>query len=130
MPSCDSCGLCVDSCPTGCIGSERFLIHAENCLTNMNEYEEDFPAWVDNSWHYSVIGCMKCQLICPQNNEHIKIDEVEEAFTEEKISLILSKAAVHTLPQSLVETLNRFELMDLYKDNMLSRNLEILINRP
>jgi epoxyqueuosine reductase len=129
MTSCSSCNLCMDSCPTGCIDKERFLIHAENCLTNMNEYEEEFPEWVDSRWHNALVGCMECQLVCPQNKEHIKIVDVLNAFTEDEISNILKNVPIYLLQESTIETLQRYGLLELYKDNILSRNLRVLLNK-
>jgi epoxyqueuosine reductase len=129
MSSCDSCELCLNICPTGCIDEDRFLIHAENCLTNMNEYEEDFPEWVDSKWHNSLVGCMECQMVCPQNKEHIKIVEVLNAFTEEEITHILKNVPIYLLQENTIETLQKYGLLDLYKDNILSRNLRVLLNK-
>jgi epoxyqueuosine reductase len=129
MPSCNSCDLCINICPTGCIDKDRFLIHAENCLTNMNEYEEDFPEWVDSKWHNSLIGCMECQMVCPHNKDHIKIVDVLNAFTEEEISYILKNVPIYLLQENTIETLRKYGLLDLYKDNILSRNLRVLLNK-
>jgi epoxyqueuosine reductase len=129
MPNCSSCNLCVNICPTGCIYKGRFLLHAEDCLTNMNENEEDFPEWVDNKWHNSLVGCMECQMVCPQNKDHIKIVEVLNAFTEEDISAILKNVPIYLLQENTIETLRKYELLELYKDNVLSRNLRVLLNK-
>ena len=129
MLSCNSCNLCVDNCPTGCIDKDRFLIHAENCLTNLNEYEEGFPEWVDSKWHNSLIGCMECQMVCPQNKDHIKIIDVLNAFTEDEISQILRNVPIYLLQENTIETLQKYGLLEIYKDNILSRNLRVLLNK-
>lgn len=129
MPSCSTCRLCADKCPTGCIDNERFLIHAENCLTNLNEYERDFPEWVDTNWHNSIIGCMECQLICPQNKKHIRITSIDNAFTEDEVELIIKNIPLKDLPENAAAVLRRFSLDEYYNDNVLSRNLKVLINK-
>lgn len=129
MDSCETCHICEAICPTGCIDKERFLIHAEKCLTNLNEYRGDFPEWVDNKWHNSLIGCMECQRLCPQNLEHIKVIQLEDPFEEEEIAAILAKTDINMLSEKTIKTLKELNLLDYYKDNVLSRNLEILLNK-
>ena len=43
IKDCKNCSLCRESCPTGSITDDRFLIHAENCLGSLNENDPDFP---------------------------------------------------------------------------------------
>jgi epoxyqueuosine reductase len=68
MKRCDSCNLCRSACPTGAISTDRFLLHAEKCLTFHNEKEASipFPAWIKLEWHNCIIGCMRCQAACPE----------------------------------------------------------------
>jgi epoxyqueuosine reductase len=33
MATCERCQACLRACPTGAIGADRFLLHAERCLT-------------------------------------------------------------------------------------------------
>jgi len=69
LERCSNCRACVIKCPTGAIGEDRFLLHAERCLSFFNEKPADvpFPAWIDPSWHNSIYGCMTCQRYCPED---------------------------------------------------------------
>jgi epoxyqueuosine reductase len=80
MKSCEKCELCRQACPTGAIASDRFLLHAERCITYHNEKKGDvpFPKWMDPSWHNCIVGCMRCQRACPQNKEIIQWTGKEE----------------------------------------------------
>jgi epoxyqueuosine reductase len=37
LERCQTCRACLRSCPTGAISGERFLLHAERCITFLNE---------------------------------------------------------------------------------------------
>jgi epoxyqueuosine reductase len=128
MICCNTCNICANNCPTGCIDAQRFLIHAENCLTNLNEYNAEFPTWVDSKWHNALIGCMDCQIVCPQNKEHINIVEIKDVFEEYEIEAILNNTKLTDLPDKTINTLKTLNLTDYYEDKVLSRNLEVLIN--
>jgi len=69
MKRCEDCGACVKACPTHAIGDDRFLLHAERCLTYHNEMpnERAFPDYVLEGMHNAVVGCMICQKVCPVN---------------------------------------------------------------
>ncbi|MCX7709995.1 MAG: FeS-binding protein [Clostridia bacterium] len=129
MKSCEKCVACVTSCPTGAILPERFTIKAESCLTYHNEFwgEPDFPEWIDPSSHNSIVGCMKCQIACPQNKEHTKnVIELEE-FNDEETAALIEKRAVEDLPSSMVSKLERLNLHIHY--HYLSRNLKALLEK-
>ncbi len=69
LPECDGCGACMAACPTGAIGDDRVLLHAERCLTHLNENPGDWPGWLPKSSHHCLIGCLLCQRVCPANPE-------------------------------------------------------------
>jgi epoxyqueuosine reductase len=125
MKECDKCKACLKACPTGAIVPDRFLIHAERCLTFLNEWTEAFPEWVDPAWHNSLIGCMKCQLVCPVNKRFIKWVEEGEAFTEAETELILNEVPLGRIPPATVHKLNRIYMAEDL--NVLPRNLRALL---
>ena len=126
MNECDSCKACLNACPTGAIVPDRFLIHAERCITFLNESTDEFPEWLDPAWHNSLIGCMKCQLVCPVNKQFVKWVEQGEDFTEAETELILNGVLLDRLPPETVHKLNRSYMAE-YLD-VLPRNLRALMN--
>ena len=127
MKACENCALCRETCPTGCIPSERFLIHAENCVTYFNEEETDFPHWLKPEAHNTLIGCMKCQSVCPVNKPYL--DRIEDGpdFSEEETKLILNKAEVERLSPETRMKLDRMVEDGIYP--VMGRNLRMLIEK-
>jgi epoxyqueuosine reductase len=130
MPQCENCGLCQNACPTGAIQTDRFLLHAERCLTYHNEKDGSvpFPSWIRPEWHNCVVGCMKCQAACPQNRPYLKqVGETAE-FTEEETQLLLKGTPSERIPEATKQKMKLLSLTDYL--SMMPRNLSVLINRP
>jgi len=129
MKSCEECELCRKACPTGAISSDRFLLHAECCITYHNEKKGNvpFPKWMKVSWHNCIIGCMRCQKVCPQNKEVTQWIEEEEEFSEEETALILENVPQDKLPQATLRKLDRLSLVDYF--DSLARNLGIFLKK-
>ncbi|MHC4415636.1 MAG: 4Fe-4S double cluster binding domain-containing protein [Planctomycetota bacterium] len=130
LERCESCVACERRCPTGAIRPERFLLHAERCLTFHNERPGDFPPWIDASAHHCLIGCMHCQSICPENKRHQTWIEDKCEFSAKETALFLKRVPFAELPATMVEKLESLELNEGF-DN-LSRNLSALLgnDRP
>ncbi|NNG02250.1 MAG: 4Fe-4S binding protein [Desulfobacteraceae bacterium] len=124
METCDRCLSCVQACPTGAIDDKRFLIRAEKCLTFFNEREQGFPDWIDPSWHNCLVGCLRCQLVCPMNKRHEKSIQFSVAFTEPETERILSNR-MSDLPVPMQTKLDQLGLTDYLP--VLARNLETLM---
>lgn len=125
MDKCKDCNLCLHNCPTGAIDNDRFIIHANKCITLQNESEKAFPEWLNPKWHNSIIGCMRCQTVCPANRDYIKnIDDIAE-FDEMETRRILEKTPLRELPESTYRKLELINFIDEY--NLLARNLKALI---
>jgi epoxyqueuosine reductase len=129
MESCQNCSACLRHCPTGAITADRFLLHAERCLTFRNEKPGDvpFPTWLDPSWHNCLVGCMYCQRVCPQNKEFLGWVEEGAEFSAEETALLLQGAAFERLPTETVKRLQRFDLIDLL--DVIPRNLGAFLDR-
>jgi epoxyqueuosine reductase len=125
MPQCENCKACLQSCPTGAIMTERILLQADRCLTYHNERTDDFPPWIDKSWHNSLIGCMQCQNVCPMNNNiNIHQDNAVE-FIEEETRAFLEAKNESELPVSVI---NKLEELEFYEDwLLLVRNLKAML---
>jgi epoxyqueuosine reductase len=130
MPQCQNCNLCQNACPTGAIQNNRFLLHAERCLTYHNEKDGNipFPDWIAPEWHNCVIGCMKCQAACPQNRPYLKkVGETAE-FTEEETELLLKGMPSEKIPAATLQKMKLLSLTDYF--SMMPRNLSVLLNKP
>lgn len=129
MKSCQNCYACRQNCPTGAIPSDRFLLHAERCISFHNERKGDvpFPSWIDRSWHNCLVGCMHCQRVCPQNREFIQWIEEKEEFSQEETVLLLEGVLRDQLP---VTTMRKLESLDLLEDtDILARNLSVFFGK-
>jgi len=128
MPDCNNCWACLTSCPTKCIDINRTIIHASKCLTYINESSETFPDWIDCTWHNSLVGCMRCQLACPQNRNYILTTNFKNILTESEIDRLLSENEITGLPKTTWDTLEKLNLTE-YELTTLQRNLKALLLR-
>jgi epoxyqueuosine reductase len=129
MEACQRCSACLRRCPTGAITSERFLLHAERCITFRNEKPGDvpFPAWLDPSWHNCLVGCLDCQRICPQNRDVLQWIEGGAEFSQQETALFLERVPFNQLPTPTVKKLEHFDLIE-YLD-LFPRNLRVFFER-
>ncbi len=114
MERCQNCKACMIKCPTGAIGDERFLLHAERCLVFHNERSSalPFPSWIDPAAHNCLMGCMLCQRFCPEDKPFLGWFEGDEEFTHEETSLLLAGVSRERLPVETMAKLERLELLD------------------
>jgi epoxyqueuosine reductase len=125
LEKCQKCKACVNHCPTGAISTERFLLHAERCLVYFNEQspEYPFPEWVPGNAHNSLIGCMTCQQVCPENRAFVDQFADEVRFSSEETTLLLNGMANDRLPPETVQKLERIDMLgDL---QLIPRNLSV-----
>ncbi len=129
MARCETCLVCRRGCPTGAIGPDRVLLHAERCLTYHNEQPGDvpFPAWIDPSWHTCLIGCLACQRACPANPP-LEVVPTGVVFTQEETSALLGeddhRGPVWTTIRAKLEHLGQ-----PYREDVLGRNVRALLDR-
>jgi epoxyqueuosine reductase len=126
---CEFCSKCVENCPTKCIDTDRFLVHAERCLTFLNENEADFPKWAPPGFHNALVGCMRCQDVCPVNKPHVRTIKNGPVFSEKETNLILEKTPFKDLPLETQNKLKDIEYDDKWLYGFLARNLKVLINK-
>jgi epoxyqueuosine reductase len=125
MNECNDCSLCVRICPNKCISDKDFVIKAEHCLTYFNENNDDFPEWLDIKSHNSLVGCMKCQIVCPVNRDFIKKKDRGISFTDLESEVIMKGLKEYEFPLEVLEKLRMIDL-DEYL-SVLPRNISVLI---
>jgi epoxyqueuosine reductase len=127
MKRCETCDLCSKACPTSAISPDRFLLMAEKCLTYHNEKKGSipFPEWIKPSWHNCIVGCIRCQAVCPENKQFLHwVGETAE-FNEAETKLLLKGAPLEQLLASTLEKLKLLSLTDYF--DALPRNLSVLL---
>lgn len=125
LEQCEFCSNCVDNCPTKCIKEEKFIINAERCLTHFNESRKPFPDWIKDHWHNAIIGCLKCQTICPANPKLI-VEESHISFSEFEVKQIINQTPKENLQK---ETWNKLKELCIHMCySFIGRNLKVLIS--
>lgn len=121
LDACKSCTLCMEACPTGAILADRFNLDTARCLTFLNESKDDIPTWVIPESHNSLVGCMKCQLICPYNNKvRDWIEDIGELDQEDVALLAESSGNAkknHKFTRKL-KSLGLYEYLDVFPRNL------------
>ena len=128
MDNCENCNVCVNTCPTGAIPTDRFLLRVERCLTYHNEQHRNilFPEWINLSWHNCLVGCLHCQKVCPVNKKVKDWTEQGPSFNEKETKILLQAKNIKDLPEELKEKLNKYDLTNYFE--MLPRNLSVFLN--
>jgi epoxyqueuosine reductase len=116
---------CVRTCPTGAIPEDRFLLRAERCLTYLNEKEAGvpFPEFVTSDAHNALVGCMRCQKICPYDKKVADWTVLRGELSLEETTLLLEGRREGKDVEALEEKLKGMGL-DL---TIFPRNLSVLL---
>jgi epoxyqueuosine reductase len=129
MQTCKNCRACINSCPNHCLSEESFVIDAGRCLSLFNEIEGVFPEWIDPQAHNSLMGCMRCQLVCPANRNALATTRRLEDITEKETLKILKGEPDQELLSSLSRKLgNIYPTRSAESFPILQRNLQALLN--
>lgn len=121
MSPCPPCRNCHHHCPTGCIPYDGTVIDARRCLTYLNEEEGEWPAWLDPKAHNSLVGCMRCQEMCPADRYYLRKEAVVARFDREETDVILRNLPAGQLPPTLRAKLEGLDLLEY--STVLGRNL-------
>jgi epoxyqueuosine reductase len=129
LAECESCEACRGACPTGAIGEDRFLLHAERCLTLHTEAAGAWPEWLTPSVHHCLVGCMYCQEDCPANAGLLRTESTGVMFSAEETATLLADDGTpgDALDGGIRAKLEKLELEDYAP--MLGRNLRALMQQ-
>ena len=124
LDRCVQCHACVNRCPTQAIRLDHFLLQAERCLVFHNERPGHipFPSWIDTSAHHTVIGCMECQWVCPENRSVRGRVETRERLTDHETASIVAGVRPENLAESTKAKLERLDILRFL--DLLPRNLD------
>ena len=74
---CGDCTLCIDSCPTGAICSDR-TIDARRCISYLTiEHNGNIPEEFRGKTERMIFGCDRCQEVCPYNKKALPYGDKE-----------------------------------------------------
>jgi len=123
LKSCKGCGKCVKNCPSKALTHGTPWVNINKCITEYNEKEGVFPNWFHNEWHNCVIGCIKCQEICPYNNDkkYVKIIEIEY----QEIMEIVNSKKFNDLSEKNKSILKSLNIDQYY--SQLRRNIKLFL---
>lgn len=129
LDACRDCSICYGICPSNAIRRGNFVIDAGRCVTLYNEVEGAFPSWILPAMHNALMGCMKCQLGCPENQRPgIIAEERGEDIEEDETGKILEGRPDDELLKSLGRKLRGFPpAADREQFPLLTRNLGALL---
>lgn len=125
--TCHNCMLCVNTCPTGAIRQDRFLIDNSKCLSFFNEVPDEIPEWLDEKIHHTAYDCLFCQKICPMNADQINKIEDNIGFNDEETLKIIDGTKFNSLEEKTRQKLQYLGMDDWYK--AIPRNLKILLSK-
>ncbi len=124
LDSCESCELCRQNCPTGAI-DQYSVINAEKCLTMHNENKQILPDWIPQSSHHTLIGCLRCQEICPHNKPILATAGNTLKLNESETQVLLSSDP-EAIPLDLMQKLKQFGLNDFIL-SVVGRNARLAL---
>jgi epoxyqueuosine reductase len=124
MSCCPPCRNCHHVCPTGCIPHDGTVIDASRCLTYLNEEEGDWPDWLPPTAHNSLVGCMRCQEMCPDNRYYPRSKKLVAVFDRRETDAVLRDLPPDRLPVALRAKLEALDLVEY--SPVLGRNLRAL----
>jgi len=122
---CQTCQACVLACPLQAISSERFLLFAEKCYVSYSESPEPLPPGMKSPSPDCIIGCLKCQEVCPMNKGKLRYEDTGIYFTAAESEVIINNGTSSPLWK---EIKGKLESLGLSEDYLIQlRNLRHLL---
>ncbi len=132
LDECRTCGACQRACPTGAIALERFLLHAERCVTYFSECEGTLPDSFGKAKRPCLVGCLACQTVCPVNKGLLRFEKLGIRFSEADTSFVLDSVGDHGSAPSVGAKVAALKCSDLGLEDgrpgpLLQRNLAAVL---
>ena len=122
---CDGCTICLESCATGAIAADRFIIDRDICMRKINSRDEDFPDWLPVTAHHTLYGCLKCQGKCPINISQ-RPDSIDVVFDEEETELLRNGASLKNASDEFKQKFEMFGKMNKVKKRNMRNLFELM----
>ncbi len=90
LDRCRACRLCARACTAGAIDPDRFLLHAERCYVLFSESHDPLPETLSPPSTDCLIGCLKCQQVCPENKGLLRKEHTGIVLDREETEVFLS----------------------------------------
>ena len=127
MDACAGCAACLRNCPTGCLAGSRFIARGELCIAFHNEDAAPIPGWIEPHWHNSLLGCMRCQSVCPANRAYLSRILTWDTFSKEETETLLTSSGAEDIPGEIAQRFDRVGIGHYLP--VIGRNLRALADR-
>ena len=128
MDLCKKCRVCLDQCPTRALNEENFVVNVGSCITLFNEVDGEFPSHIQSAAHNSLMGCMRCQLLCPANKQVVARQEFLVTIPHTQTERILAGDFDDELRADLADKLRGYPPAGHAEYNSIfTRNLNAII---
>lgn len=77
---CETCRCCIEACPTGALKMDG-TFYRERCLRHYMLSGDLIPEEYRHLLGKDLVGCERCQAVCPRNHGHYKEERVPDAAT-------------------------------------------------
>jgi len=127
LEACESCRACAQACLTGAIDRDRFLLRAERCFTLFSESNSPIPETMSPPSMDCLIGCLKCQEVCPANKGLLRREHTGLVFDGRETEAMLS-GFEGCEPSLLADVRAKFSTLHSTEDVVLfARNLRVIV---
>ncbi|MCJ7611373.1 MAG: 4Fe-4S binding protein [Candidatus Aminicenantes bacterium] len=129
LERCGSCRACLNACPTGAITPARFMLHAERCYTLFSESPEPIPDTMPVPSPRCLMGCLKCQEVCPDNKGLLKYERTGVVFSRPETEAMLQDP-LEKEERIWKDIRDKFVPLGVSDDvRLFARNLRVLTSR-
>jgi epoxyqueuosine reductase len=128
LEACESCRACAKACLTGAIDGDRFLLRAERCFTLFSESNSPMPETISAPSMDCLIGCLKCQEVCPANKGLLRREHTGLVFDRRETEVMLS-GLEECAAGLLADVRAKFLTLRTTEDiGLFARNLRLIVD--